>query len=153
MHEKRAGPVGDAFRLHSMEKTEIIDVFADVWKKLRNRVSCFAVALVPPWRTVERHFFMKPRARIEKLHFLAAAFLQFRLQIERIDLAGPALHEKKNNPFGSRNQWRVFCREGIFQSGCTRHARAPMNQTRRQTASVKFDGMAGIEGSFLSLKE
>ena len=109
-------PVRHAFRVHRVNETQIIDVLRHVWKKFRNIMSAFAILLEAPRRF--HHPLLDHLPKILKsitrdIDFLVVILLKLRFVIERIDVARPALHENKNDPFDARRKMRCFRREWI----------------------------------------
>ena len=97
-----------------MQKAEIVNVFGDFWKKAGNGLSALSVPAEAPQMLHAFHGLR--RSAMRELRFLAIPSGQLGLVVERIDLAGAALHEQENDPLGSRQMHRGFRGQGMLRS-------------------------------------
>ena len=104
--------MGDAFGVHRMDKTEIIDMASDFGEERRDVTTALPVLrkiphrLHNPLRRGRLVAGVRDLARVEKVNHLPVSIKKERLVVERIDMAGTTLHKHKNDAFGPGRQRR-----------------------------------------------
>ena len=100
--------MSDPFGLKAVEKTEVIDMPGCLGKQVRDPSTRIAMLTEVPGG-LQYPLRRSPlpgigdHPGIIKWHLLAIAGCQQRLEIERVDLAGPPLHKQEDNPLGPRS--------------------------------------------------
>ena len=113
----------EGFGVHGTDQRDIIDAGADLREARGNFNAGFAVALELV-RAAEQHggvFLQKSKTNVlcEGIRqLLAVHLIELRFWIEKIDLAGAALHEKKNALLRLRREVRWTNRQRVREIGC-----------------------------------
>ena len=92
-----------------MNERDIIHMVRQVGKQIGHPFAALTILLELPLRTDHSTFILvPPTAKRFHLDCLAIQGIQLRLVIKRIDVAGPAIHEKEDDILGLRCEMRRF---------------------------------------------
>ncbi len=122
MEKKRCGSVRHTFRLHRMNETELVHMPRHLREKLAHPATRLPVPREFPGRLHDPLFGgalagIGERAGVVEAQLPAVLFLEQRLVIESIHLAGPALHEEEDDAPGARPELRRVGSPGIVPYG------------------------------------
>jgi hypothetical protein len=124
--EKEGGwAMRNAFCMHALKKTEVVDVFRRFRKQIGNGVTTLTVAFEIPQGFHHGslgHFSEIIKSVAQDIDFLLMIGNEARFEVETIDVTWPALHEDEDHSFSARCEVAWLRDQGVERLGLKRIA-------------------------------
>ena len=142
------------FGVHAVNEAKLVDVFGCFWKQGGDPMTALPVTLKFP-KGLHHHLLGVFPEVVETvtqyIDLLLVALHQPRFVIKGVYMAGPTLHEKKNDPFGARwmmgvqgAQW-ILARRGLSRRAhpCKGQGTKPAGHTIQHTPTTHDRALQG----------